>query len=118
MRKSSSDHRRSRLKFVAGSGEHRIDTVAVAILEMVATHPMIADHGLFGGTTAPLEADGLRNTPDLAADPDLEPVGMVVAAIALVAMDATDRDTCELFKIDDEPRGQPSALRRKIQPTT
>jgi hypothetical protein len=41
-----------------------------------------------------------------------------VAAIALVAMDATDRDTGELFEIGDEPRGQLSALRRTIQPTT
>ena len=56
--------------------------------------------------------------PDLAADSDLEPVGMVVATMALVAMDATDRDTCELFEIGNEPRGQPSGLRRKIQPTT
>src|SRR5205814_4843367 len=34
-----------------------------------------------------------------AADPDLELVGIVVAAIALVAMDAAHCDTCELFEI-------------------
>ena len=51
----------------------------------------MADHGL--GTTAHLAADGLGDTLDLAADLNLEPVGMVAAAIALVAMDATDRDT-------------------------
>jgi hypothetical protein len=43
----------------------------VATLEMVATHPMVvlemADHGLDGGTSAHLAADGLGNTPDLAA---------------------------------------------------
>src|SRR5262249_36040936 len=38
----------------------------------------------------------------LAADPDLEPVRIVVAAIAVVAMDAADRDTCKLFEIGDD----------------
>src|SRR5215813_2554435 len=42
------------------------------------------------------------DTPDLAADPDLEPVRIVVAAIALVAVDAADRDTCKLFEIGDD----------------
>jgi hypothetical protein len=37
---------------------------------------------------------------DQAADPDLEPVRIVVAAIALVAMNATDRDTCEPCRYD------------------
>ena len=41
------------------------------------------------------------DAPDLAADPDLEPVEIVVAAVALVATDATDRNTCELFEIGD-----------------
>jgi hypothetical protein len=40
--------------------------VAVATLEMVATHPMIvlemADHGLDVGTTAHLAADSLRSS--------------------------------------------------------
>src|SRR6478735_5392968 len=39
---------------------------------------------------------------NLAADPDLEPVGIVVAAIALVAVDAARCDTCELFEIGDD----------------
>jgi len=39
------------------------------------------------------------DAPDLAADPDLEPVEIIVAAV--VATDATDRDTCELFEIGD-----------------
>src|SRR5438105_11561857 len=46
-------------------------------------------------------ADGLGDTPDLTADPDLDPVRIVVAAIALVAVDAADRDTCKLFEIGD-----------------
>jgi hypothetical protein len=64
---------------VAGSGKYRIDTVAVASLDMVATHPTMADHGLDGGTTTHFAADGVGNIPDLAADPDPEPVGIVVA---------------------------------------
>ncbi len=42
----------------------------------------VADDGFDGGATAHLAADGLGDTPDLAADPDLEPVRIVVAAIA------------------------------------
>jgi hypothetical protein len=41
----------------------------------------------------------IGDAPNLAADPDLEPVGIVITAVALVATDATDRDTCELFEI-------------------
>src|SRR5262245_61101926 len=62
----------------------------------------VADDGFDGGAPAHLAADGLGDTPDLAADPDLEPVRIVVAAIALVAVDAADRDTCKLFEIGDD----------------
>ena len=75
----------------AGGGEHGVDAVAISAFEIVAPHPMIilemADHGLDGGATAHLATDGLGDPADLAADPDLEPVRIVVAAIALVAMD-------------------------------
>src|SRR6266567_613700 len=91
---------------VAGSGEHGVDAVAIAALEIVATHAVIAlqvaNDGFDGGATAHLAANGLGDTPDLAGDPDLEPVRMVVAAIALVAVDAADRNTCELFEIGDD----------------
>src|SRR5205807_7957646 len=74
---------------VACSGEHGVDAVAIAALEIVATHAVIAlqvaNDGFDGGATAHLAANGLGDTPDLAGDPDLEPVRMVVAAIALVA---------------------------------
>jgi hypothetical protein len=60
-----------------------ISTHAVIVLEM-------ADHGLDGRSASYLAADGLGDAADLAGDPDLEPVRMVVAAIALVAMDAAD----------------------------
>ena len=65
----------------------------------------VANDGFDGGATAHLAANGLGDTPDLAGDPDLEPVRMVVAAIALVAVDAADRNTCELFEIGDGIRG-------------
>jgi hypothetical protein len=63
MRKSCSNGRRSS-EVVAGRGEHRIDMVAVAPLEMVATHPMMANQGLDVGMTTHLAADGLGNMPD------------------------------------------------------
>ena len=62
----------------------------------------VADDGFDGGAPAHLAADGGGDTPDLAADPDLEPVRIVVAAIALVAVDAADCDTCKLFEIGDD----------------
>lgn len=47
---------------VAGGGEHGVDAVAVAALEMVAAHPVavleMADHGLDGSATPHLAADG------------------------------------------------------------
>src|ERR1700720_1923093 len=73
---------------------------------MVTAHPVVvlemADHGLDGGATSHLAADDLGNPAGLAADPDLEPIGIVVAAIPLVAVDAAHRNTCEYFKIDDD----------------
>jgi hypothetical protein len=38
----------------------------------------------------------------LAADTDLEPVGIVVTAIGLVAVDAVDGKPCKLFEIGDD----------------
>ena len=78
MRKGCSNQRRSS-EVVAGSGEHRVDMVAVAPQEMVATHPMMADHGFDVGMTTHLAANGLGNMPDLAADPDLEELTGVAA---------------------------------------
>src|SRR5437660_1925122 len=62
----------------------------------------MADDRFDGGAPAHLATDGLGDTPDLTADPDLEPVRIVVAAIALVAVDAANRDTCKLFEIGDD----------------
>jgi len=70
---------------------------------MVAAHSVVvlemADHGPDGGATPHLAADGFDDTANLAADPDLEPVGIVVAAIAA---DAARCDTRELFEIGDD----------------
>jgi hypothetical protein len=99
-------HKACRCSNIAFSGEHRVDAIAIAAGEIVAAHAGIllemADDGFDGGAPAHLAADGLGDTPDLAADPDLELVRIVVAAIALVAVDAADRDTCKLFKIGDD----------------
>jgi hypothetical protein len=51
---------------------------------------------------AHLAADGVGDPADLAGDPDLKMIGIVVAAIALVAVDAAHRDPCELFEIGDD----------------
>src|ERR1700722_10522433 len=57
---------------------------------MVATHAVVvlemADHGLDGRSATHLASDGLGDTPDLAGDPDLEPIRVVVTAIIGVAV--------------------------------
>jgi hypothetical protein len=62
---------------------------------MVTAHPVvaleIADHRLDSGARPYLAADGFGDTTDLTTDPDLEAIGIVVAAIALVAVDAVDQ---------------------------
>ena len=75
----------------------------------------MADHGLDGGAAAHLAADGFGDPADLAADPDLEPVGIVVAAIALVAMDAAHCDTCELFEVSDDGTERVAVIRIAVQ---
>jgi hypothetical protein len=56
----------------------------------------MADHGL---DCAAARGGQLGDTADLAADPNLELVGVVVAAVALLPVDAADRNACELFEI-------------------
>jgi hypothetical protein len=62
----------------------------------------MADHGLDGSSASHLAANDFCDAADLAANPDPEPVGIVVAAIALVAVDSADSNTCELFEISDD----------------
>src|SRR5258708_31628730 len=73
---------------------------------MVAAHSVVvlemADHGLDGGTTPHLAADGFGDAANLAAERGLEPVGIVLAAIALVAVNAARCNTCELFEVGDD----------------
>ena len=62
----------------------------------------MADYGLDGSSASHLAANDFCDAADLAANPDPEPVGIVVAAIALVAVDAARCDTCELLEIGDD----------------
>ena len=54
-----------------------------------------------GGAPSRLAANGLGGAPDLAPDPDLEAVGIVVTATALVDVDAVDRRASKFFEIGD-----------------
>jgi hypothetical protein len=69
-------------------------------------HPVpvleVADHRLDGGAAAHLAADGGGDAADLARDPDAEAVGMVVAAIAFIDMDAADLDAGEGLDAGDD----------------
>jgi hypothetical protein len=82
---------------------------------MITAHPVVvlemADHGFDGGATAHFVADDMGDPADLAADPDLEPIGIVVAAIALVAADAAHRNTCEFFEIGDDGTERVAVIR-------
>ena len=75
----------------------------------------MADHGLDGGAATHLAADGLGDTMDLTTDPDLEAVGIVVAAIALVAVDAALGDTRQLFEIGDDGTERVAVIRVAMQ---
>jgi hypothetical protein len=89
----------------AGGGEDGVDAVALAALELIAVHAVlgldVADNGLDSGAALHLAADGGGDAPHLATDPDLELVGMVVPAIALIDMDAARLDAGELLHIGD-----------------
>jgi hypothetical protein len=91
----------------------------ISALEIVATHPMVvlemADHGLDGSSASHLAANDFCDAADLAANPDSEPVGIVVAPIALVAVDAADSNTCELFEISDDGTERVAVVRIAMQ---
>jgi hypothetical protein len=86
---------------------------------MVSAHPVVilemTDHGLDGGPPPHLAADDLGDPAGLAADPDLEPIGIIVAAVALVAVDAAHGDTCELFEIGDDGTKRMAVIRVAVQ---
>ena len=58
----------------------------------------MADHGLDGSSASHLAANDFCDAADLAANPDPEPVGIVVAAIALVAVYSADSNTCSFSR--------------------
>src|SRR4029077_20209533 len=95
---------------VASRGEHGVDAVAVAAFEVVAAHPVlgleVAHDRLDRGTAAHLAADRGGDAAHLAADPDAELVCVVVAAIALVEVDAAGSDARRrlLFGVSRAPR--------------
>ena len=75
----------------------------------------MADHGLDRSPPPHPLADGLEDAADLLADPDLEPVGIIVATIALVDMDAAHGSAGEVHgrSISKAERGiAPSPFRR------
>jgi hypothetical protein len=98
---------------VAGSGEHGVSAVAIAALEIIVARQVVAlqmaDDRLDGSSSPHLPADGFRDAADLAADPDPEPVGVMVAAIAFVDMDAANLDANELFLPPPYPSSEPGA---------
>src|SRR5438445_13001230 len=81
---------------VAGGGERGIAAVAVAPLEVIAAHAVlglgVADDRLDRGAPLHLAADRFGDPANLAADPDGELLFVIVAAVALVDMDAAGLD--------------------------
>ena len=61
----------------------------------------VADDGLDGGPASHLAADGLGDPAHLARDPDPELVRVVVAAVALVDVDAPNLDAGQLLHLGD-----------------
>jgi hypothetical protein len=97
---------------VAGSGEHSIDAVTVASFEVIAIHPMlglhVANDRLDRSAATHLAADRGGDAAHLAADPDAELLGVVMAAIAFVDMDAAGLDPGQRFQLgNDRPQGVP-----------
>jgi hypothetical protein len=85
-RNSSSNQRRSKLNLASSGGEKGV-TASPIPAEIVATRPMVglemAVHGFDGSSASHLAANDFCDAADMAANPDPELVGMVVAAIAL-----------------------------------
>ena len=75
----------------------------------------MADHGFDGSSASHLAAHNLGGMPGLAADTDFEPIGIVVTAIALVAVDAADGNPCKLFEIGDDETECMTVVRIAVQ---
>src|SRR5947208_3029307 len=100
---------------VAGGGEHGIDAIAVAPLQIIAAHTVLGlgmtDDWFDGGSPPHLAANGFRDAPNLAADPDAELLFLIVAAITLVDMDAAGLNAGLLLQLGDH-RPQRVAVER------
>ena len=97
----------------SGSGEHSIDAVTVASFEVIATHPMLGldvpNDRLDRSAATHLAADRGGDAAYLAADPDAEFLGVVVAAIAFVDVDAAGLDPGQRLQLgNDRPKVWPS----------
>lgn len=99
---------------VAGSGEHGVDPIAVAAFEVIAAHPVLgldmSNDRFDGGAAAHLAADRGGDAAHLAADPDTELLGVVMAAIAFVDMDAAGLNPGQRFQLGDN-RSQGVAIK-------
>ena len=109
-RKSSSDKPQQQTEVVAAGTEHGALRWSRRISWSSLRWPIRAqwrrDSHLLGRMVC------VRNPADLAADPDLEPIGIGVSAIALIAVDAAHRNTCERFEISADGAWGPSGRHR------
>ena len=91
---------------VTGGGEHGIDAVAVAAVEIIAVHPMlrlhVPDDRLDRGASFHFVADRPGHAAHLPGDPGAEFLFVVVAAIAFVHMDATGLDPSQRLQLGDD----------------
>src|SRR5262249_8205984 len=85
-----------------GGGQHRTDAIAVAPFEIIAAHTVlgldVANDRLNSGAPFHLAADRRGDAARLAGDPDPELLLVIVAAIALVDMDAAGLDPGQRFQ--------------------
>src|SRR2546423_15335115 len=104
--KKPSEPAQEEAKVVAGGGEHSIDAVAVASLEIIAAHAVLglgmADDRFDGGAAPHLATDRFRDPAHLAADPHPELLFVIVTAVPLVDMDAAGLDARLLLPLRDD----------------
>lgn len=90
---------------VAGGGEHGVYAIAAASFEVIAAQQMlgldVANDRLDRSAAAHLTADRDGNAAHLAADPDAGLLGVIVAAIAFVDVDATGLDPGQRLQLGD-----------------
>ena len=75
----------------------------------------MADDRLDGSAAPHLAADRGRDPADLAGDPDPEPVGVAMAAITLVDVDAAGLDASELLQIGNDGAGGMAVIGASVQ---